>query len=381
VTRRSEADRVEELARLLDGDIEASEATAGVRSLLLLAETVREETRLERPTDAFRASLREQILADAASFAAATPAVTPRSLRERADDALARVRSSARVAVATATVSGLIGTAGVAAAAQAALPGDALYGVKQATEQFRLAVAGPGVESARVKLQLAHERLSELELGLGTLRPHEVVARLDEMDTLSQGGAEELLDEVARTGDAELAELLRGFSDSQRSRLGGLRDQLAVEVRPRADASLELLRRIEVQLGVASVLECDCPDDATTLGAVGPRAATSVVAPGAGPAVTATDCGCLEAGARTATELPRDPGTRATEPGTTAPADTDTGSSDPQPDGPTNPDTGIVPGPVDTSNDVDPLAPVEQLTEPLRDVVTEQVEDLGDLLR
>ncbi|MFP5309737.1 MAG: DUF5667 domain-containing protein [Actinomycetes bacterium] len=375
MSRRSEADRVEELARLLDGEIEAAGATAGVRSLLLLAETVREETVLERPSEEFRASLRDRILAEAATFPVVAPAVerSP-SVRERLDGSVGRLRSSARVAVATATASGLIGAAGVAAAAQAALPGDVLYGVKQATEQLRVAMAEDGVEAGRVRLQLAHERLTELEEGRDRLAAGDAVALLDRMDDHSHAGAESLLDAIARTGDEEVAALLREFAENQRTRLSVLRDELAIEVRPRADASLELLRRIDVQLGAATVLECDCAEGTTT-SATGPGAATTVVAPGQGPAVTAGDCGCIEVGAATAT--PRDPGTRATDPTSTSDGASGDDGPAPAPTAPTTPTTptgpttspdapdGLVPGPIDTSSGTDPLEPVHELTEQL----------------
>jgi hypothetical protein len=50
--------------------------------------------------------------------------------------------TQARVAVASTMAASMVGATGVAVAAQEALPGDALYGVKKATESLRLSLAG-----------------------------------------------------------------------------------------------------------------------------------------------------------------------------------------------------------------------------------------------
>lgn len=55
---------------------------------------------------------------------------------------------------------GLLG-GGSAAAAQGSLPGDALYGVKQATEEVRLAAARSDADKAELHLAFAERRASE----------------------------------------------------------------------------------------------------------------------------------------------------------------------------------------------------------------------------
>ena len=57
---------------------------------------------------------------------------------------------------------------GVVAVADAAGPGDLLFGVDQAVEQVRLRLTTDGVAEARLRLEFAVERLEEAELELAT---------------------------------------------------------------------------------------------------------------------------------------------------------------------------------------------------------------------
>lgn len=253
MNRTEEREAIEQLAQLLDGELSADEANAPVRALATLASTVQDTETVERPTPAFRAALRNQLVADIE----ATPVGVVDRVRDAVWDRTARWRNSARIGMATAVASGMLGSAGVAAAAQHALPGEALYGVKRTTESLRLALAGSPAEEARVHLALAEERLEEIRDGLGTLGTDPVVDTLDDMDHSSVEGADLVIEAIAGGADPALFDELMAFTTRQRTGLVDIYDQLPIEARPFADSSLELLRRIDIRVTESREI-CDC---------------------------------------------------------------------------------------------------------------------------
>lgn len=289
----TEHDRIEQLAALLDGDLDATDAPAGLGSLLTLADTVRGHADLITPTPEFRDALRRDLVAAAAvapgPLARARAAWTVRTTG---------LRSSARVAVATMTASSMLGTAGVAVAAQESIPGDLLHGVKSLTEDARLLLADDDVAQARLHLEFARERLRELELGAGRLDIDQVVALLAAMDEHSQQGADALLQGVG--GGAVDPDELRTFTRVQRDGLVALFQDLPLLARPVAEDSLELLRRIEVNatgiVGSDTTCDCDTPTqrDGTATGTTARSTTGTLRQPGAGPALTPFDCDCVE---------------------------------------------------------------------------------------
>jgi hypothetical protein len=152
VTLHSRRERIEQLADLLDGTRTEDEVRSDVRRLATLASTVHDEVELPVLDAEARDRIRTTVMAGVyTDLQEAEPLAPPRLGRAR----------PARV-VATGVASVLIGTGGVAVAAQEALPGDALYGIKQATESVRLAAAGDHTEQGRLQLALARERLEEV---------------------------------------------------------------------------------------------------------------------------------------------------------------------------------------------------------------------------
>lgn len=234
----TERDAIEQLAALLDGH-DAPDAPSSLGALAGLATAVRDHADLVAPTTEFRNSLRAQLVAAADA---------PPGLVERARTAwtsrTAHLRTSARVAVATMTASSMIGSAGVAVAAQEALPGELLYGLKHLTEDARLLLAVDGVAEARLHLSFARERLEELRSTAGRLDSDEVVALLAEMDAHSRAGVEVLLGGVP-SGVAD-ADEVRRFTADQRGGLVAVLNDLPLPAKPVAEDSLELLRRLEI---------------------------------------------------------------------------------------------------------------------------------------
>ena len=181
----------------------------------------------------------------------------------------------------------MIGTAGVAAAAQSALPGDVLYWVKDFTEGVRLKFASGDLERGRLHLAYARERLDEVEAGRGRLSPDQLSATLDRLDHEAAAGADELLQAAVDDGPRVLDEL-DDFTAELRLRLQDLTASLPLSVRPAAERTLEVLRRIDLQvtglLGLDGAGCAVCADGTS----VQPR----VVLPGDGSA--APSCRCVQ---------------------------------------------------------------------------------------
>ena len=280
MARRSDIDALE---AYLEGRTAAEDTPRPIQRLGGLATAVRDHAELEAPTEEFRARLRAELLE-----VAAAGRVTPwQRVRDRVDDATARVRHSLRAAGAVAVASTMIGTAGVAAAAQSALPGDMLYSVKDFTEGVRLNFASGDLERGRLHLAYARERLDEVEAGRGRLSPDQLSATLDRLDHEAAAGADELLQAAIDDGPPVLDEL-DDFTAEVRLRLQDLTASLPLSVRPAAERTLEVLRRIDLQvtglLGVDGAGCAVCADGTS----IQPR----VVLPGDGPA--APSCRCVQ---------------------------------------------------------------------------------------
>lgn len=277
MARRSDADLLE---ALLEGRAAPEDAPRSLSRLAGVATAVREHTDVEAPTDEFRAFFRAELLEVAA---AGRPTLWDRAL-DRVHDATAGMRHSLRTAGAAAMASTMIGTAGVAAAAQSALPGDILYSVKDLTEDARLAFASGGVERGRLHLAFARERLQEVEDGRERLSNDQLTATLDRLDREAATGAEELLSAATEGTTDPVLDELDAFTAEVRTRILDLTGDLPLSVRPAAERTLEVLRRIDVQIaGLLGDASCEA------CGGL-PAGVPRVVLPGDGPAAPACEC-------------------------------------------------------------------------------------------
>lgn len=268
----------EALEALLEGRTSPDDAPRSLTRLAGLATAVRDHSSVEAPTDEFRTRLRTELLTVAA---AGRPSLWDRT-RDRLESATARMRYSVRTATAAALASTMIGTTGVAAAAQSALPGDLLYSVKGFTEDARLAFASGDVERGRLHLAFARERIEEVETGRERLSPDQLTETLDDLDVEAATGAEELL-AAASTTQADrpaLLDELEGFTAEMRGRVLAVSPDLPLSVRAATERTLEVLRRIDEQItGLMDLVACtDCAD------AAGTDTRPRVVLPGQGPA-------------------------------------------------------------------------------------------------
>lgn len=242
VTLSSRRERVDQLALVLDGALSPDDARGDVRRLASLAGTVTAEIEPPRLDEAGRERIRTQLMA-----------AVHADLHDEVDAArTGRVRAprSARTAVATGVASLLIGTGGVAVAAQEALPGDTLYGIKQATESVRIAAAGDLTERGRLDLVLAGERLEEVTAAVarGGVRDEDLIATFQRMDARSRSGAETLARVAERSNEPELLDEIERFTERQGRGIIDVFDQLPVGVRPYAEDSLATLRSIRDDL-------------------------------------------------------------------------------------------------------------------------------------
>ncbi|MDP9406042.1 MAG: DUF5667 domain-containing protein, partial [Actinomycetota bacterium] len=147
---------IDALARLLDGHA-VPNASAEAHALGALARSL--SAAAAPPRAEFRASLRATLV-DAARAQAANPPLLAR-LRQSVDDATARWRYSTRLAAATGAAAVALSGGGVATAAQQALPGDVLYGVRLSLEDARLALLRDDVARATQRLAYAGERVAD----------------------------------------------------------------------------------------------------------------------------------------------------------------------------------------------------------------------------
>jgi hypothetical protein len=259
VNARPTRRRIEELDALLEGRLAPEDASAASRRLASVATTVLDHDPLpavelgaER-----KAAIRQQLLADIAAL----PAPVTERAREALLPRMRRATNQARVAVASTMAASMVGTTGVAVAAQEALPGDALYGVKKATESLRLSLAGDQVAAGRLELRFAEERLEEVVAGSQDQRVPSSEALIDaltEMDVRSLSGAEDLIRVGERDDRPELFEEVADFTERQASALANAYDALPSDVKPHAEDSLSVLRRIRIELLIPAIERCDC---------------------------------------------------------------------------------------------------------------------------
>lgn len=280
-----EALKADRLEAVLSGSASPDDLSRDLARLVTLAEQVNEAIEIPPLSDAFRTRLRSQLLEAPGPSVQGT--LADAAATGHPAGILQRLRSSARAKAAAAVASTLIGTTGVAAAAQEALPGDLLYPVKGFTEDARLLFSSNVVERGHLHLQFARERLEELERGVGRLGPDSLRATFTALDEEASQGANLLL---GADPTPQTAEALTAFTGEIQSRLQEVQTRLPLSVRDSAERTLEVLRRINLQVtALTEPIRCaEC--DATAAGD-DVLSVPQVVLPGDGPA--RTPCGCV----------------------------------------------------------------------------------------
>ena len=131
----------------------------------------------------------------------------------------------------------LFGGAGITAyAAQSALPGDALYGVKTGVEQTRVSLAGDAADRAQLSLAFAERRLDEIARLIANGRYSDIAQAVQEYEQYVQKAIAEL--GTVAAGDAtraqeltaQVAVLLKRYAETLTGMIGALPDTARGEV-------------------------------------------------------------------------------------------------------------------------------------------------------
>ncbi len=136
------------------------------------------------------------------------------------------------------------GSAATVLAAQSAIPGDALYGVKTTIEQTRLSLARDAASRADLQLQFAERRLQEIEKLVAEGRYQNIQAATQEFEAHVRNALNEI--EQVAEGDPNLAASLMARITTQLSRyadsLGSLVNNLPEPLRTDVQRTIRTIR-------------------------------------------------------------------------------------------------------------------------------------------
>ncbi|HSV38216.1 MAG TPA: DUF5667 domain-containing protein [Nocardioidaceae bacterium] len=245
--------RADEFQALISGSSDPARSRADLTALVGVATALREHTPAT-PRPDFAASLREQLLVEAATVLTGEAKSLALPVRRRG------ARERRLVAAATAVVL-MGGTAGMAAAAQSALPGDALYTIKRTLERAQAGLNTNDQGKGHDLLAQANDRLQEVK-GLlaqdSRLASPEVPATIDDFSSQAQEGAGLLFEAFEADRDASVITELRTFAAES---LAMLQD-LARTAPPAAQVALANAARVLQDLDNQALAICSvCADD------------------------------------------------------------------------------------------------------------------------
>jgi len=228
------------------------------------------------PRPEFSAELRHRLLEQAAARAATTTPTMVRSTPDDSDDPPTREDVDAsvtdirhrhgrriRLVASTAALVLLGGGIGSAAAAQQAMPGDTLYGMKRGIENVATNVGVGDDSRGRRDLEHAMTRLSEVRAlaesggNVGTIN-----STLDDFSAQSRKGVSRLVASYQQDGDASSITAVTGFITSARQALGELAPKLPPESLKSAVEALATIEQL-AQHTAAACPKCDAPKPAT----------------------------------------------------------------------------------------------------------------------
>lgn len=198
--------RVEEFAAAIDtadGTTPSPATSPELTELVELVGTLRQQP-LPEPRPDFSASLRERLVAEAAELVAqdATLALPPRrhGARER------------RLALLASSFVLVGGSAGMAVAAQEALPGDALYPIKRGLENAETGLARGDASKGHDYLSQADSRLAEVRGLVGTGDENRVPATIEDFTAQAATGTDLVLRSFEESQDPDEVASLREFA-------------------------------------------------------------------------------------------------------------------------------------------------------------------------
>lgn len=249
--------RAEEFAAAVEGGADSSSLRPETAELVAVVGTLQRETP-PVPRAEFSAALRERLMAEAATSLAGDNILALPTRRKGSRER--------RMALAASSLVLIGGTAGMAAAAQNALPGEALYPIKRGLEKAQTGLSASDAARGKDLLAQADSRLVEVQ-GLidqptGTAGLSQVPATIEDFTAQAYEAAEVLLDEYEQHGDDSIIEELRTFAVDN---LDELR-QLAKSAPP--EHHDELAVAADALMQIAARAEAICPDCAPELQAM-----------------------------------------------------------------------------------------------------------------
>jgi hypothetical protein len=168
-------------------------------------------------------------------------------------------RHNRRLAVAAAAFVVVGGTAGIAAAAESALPGDPLYPIKRGIESAQVSLNTSDSAKGHDLISQASTRLDEID---GLMSDGDSTSRithtLASFERSATSGADLLFVSYQRDGDVSDLASLRGIFSEQIDQLHTLAGQAPPTAQPDFDAAASLLADLDQQ---ARVLCGDCGPD------------------------------------------------------------------------------------------------------------------------
>ena len=197
------------------------------------------------PRADFSAQLRERLMAEAE---VSLSPVSPLALPPRRSDRARQRRLTAAAAVFT-----LVGgSAGLAAAAEQSLPGDALYPIKRGIEDAQLSLQTEPSDKGRAYLAQAQERLDEASGMLEAEAPTDQVAgSVDLFVVQAVAGSTLLLDSYRDNGANQDVEALRDFSAQALDQLQTVAQDAPADLQDELARAAVVVRGIDEQAGAA----------------------------------------------------------------------------------------------------------------------------------
>lgn len=243
--------RAEQFAAAVDARTPADEVPADLRELVDMVGAMR-ELDAPPPRPEFAASLREQLMAEAQTALAPT---SPLALPARRRGARER-----RLTAAAAVFTLVGGTAGMAAAAQDALPGEALYPIKRGIEEAQLSVQSDADSRGRTYLEQASSRLEEAErLVDDDASPVAVADTVDSFVVQAVAGADLLLAAFKDERAPEDVQDLREFAADATTKLKELADAAPSDIQDELARAAVVLQRIDEQAAATCEQCSDLP--------------------------------------------------------------------------------------------------------------------------
>ncbi len=247
ITLTSARRRADELAAALDDPTRS--LRPDIAELVGVADVLRTHAAAEAPAlfarPEFTARLREQLLAEAAESWTYDPSAARLELRARTTTP----RRERRLAVAATALVLAGGSAGMAAAAQQALPGEALYPIKRGLEEVRADLTSDDGARGRTLLQQADSRLGEVRALVGdpaTTEPA-IASTLQTFRAQAEDGSSLLLGSYEDGSDADAVAEVRAFTRDGLAQLDELSTALPPGLADELATTTELLESIDVR--------------------------------------------------------------------------------------------------------------------------------------